>query len=329
MNSTITSLLSQLDFGTPTICDNLAIVPLLNSKNGKQNYLTMDEGLTSSMFQIEELEDGAEVNDIRFFNKSEKFALLFEGEELIGAKQNRILNVSVLVKPKTEQTLPVSCVEAGRWHHTHQDRSQQRFRSANRMHYARGRAYENQAVTMSLSERREYRSDQSRVWADIDLKSQRMNARSPSAASDAMYVSAETKIEKFLNAFAHQTGQIGSVFLIDGKVSGVEIFESESTHKNLMPKLVQSYALDAIDTALSQRERGVEAVKDSNGKFEKAARDFAARLQSAMTDRFDGVCAGENYRFKGSQLTGGALVHDDELLHLCAFDLTEEEALEA
>lgn len=49
-------------------------------------------------------------------NHSESLLLLVEGQELIGAKQNRVLNTTVLIKPKSKVTIPVSCVEAGRWH---------------------------------------------------------------------------------------------------------------------------------------------------------------------------------------------------------------------
>jgi hypothetical protein len=38
-----------------------------------------------------------------------------DGEQLVGAKQNRILNMTVLVAAETEVTIPVSCVERGRW----------------------------------------------------------------------------------------------------------------------------------------------------------------------------------------------------------------------
>jgi hypothetical protein len=41
---------------------------------------------------------------------------LLDGEELIGAKQNRALNLTILAPAKQVIVIPVSCVEAGRWH---------------------------------------------------------------------------------------------------------------------------------------------------------------------------------------------------------------------
>ena len=305
------------------------MVPLSIDKNSQLKYITLDEGLASSEFDIEELDDGASVNDIQFHNKSDKFALLFEGEELLGAMQNRILNVSVLVTPHTNQNIPVSCVEAGRWHHKHRDREKQRFGAANRMHYARGRALENRSVSNNLDVSRRYQSDQSGIWSDIDRKSQRMNVSSPSAASDAMYVSSASKIDNFVESLTHTPNQVGSVFLIDGAVSGIELFANESTHKNMIEKLVRSYALDAIDAFLSRSQQDSEKSKEATGdQCVRAAEEFAERLKASWTKQFKGVCAGENFRLKDDGLTGGALVHDDQVLHLCAFALTGEEAPE-
>ena len=42
--------------------------------------------------------------------------LMIEGESLIGGRQNRTLNVTVLCPPHTATAVPVSCVEAHRWH---------------------------------------------------------------------------------------------------------------------------------------------------------------------------------------------------------------------
>ena len=48
-------------------------------------------------------------------NPIDSSVLLYDGEELVGAKQNRILNVSVLVGAGAKLPIPVSCVEQGRW----------------------------------------------------------------------------------------------------------------------------------------------------------------------------------------------------------------------
>ncbi|WP_457410456.1 ARPP-1 family domain-containing protein [Thermostichus sp. OS-CIW-20] len=49
-------------------------------------------------------------------NYSGFLLLLVEGQELVGAKQNRILNTAVLNKPKSKITILASCVEAFRRH---------------------------------------------------------------------------------------------------------------------------------------------------------------------------------------------------------------------
>jgi ARG and Rhodanese-Phosphatase-superfamily-associated Protein domain len=44
-----------------------------------------------------------------------------DGQELVGAKQNRVLNVTVLIEAESEVLLPLSCVEEGRWHELRPD----------------------------------------------------------------------------------------------------------------------------------------------------------------------------------------------------------------
>ena len=319
MNSTVPSFLRTLTVGEPTIHANLAMVPLLNNLSTRSDYITLEEGLASDLLEVEELEGGASVNDILFRNKSDHFALLFEGEEFLGAKQNRILNVSILVTAKSKQTLPVSCVEAGRWHHEHDEREQQKFSVADRMHYARGRAMENSAVSRNLASDNAFRGDQQSVWDDIERKSQRLSASSPTSASDVMYVSKKTSIEDYVKSFGHAPNQVGSVFLVNDKAAGIEIYANDTTHKQMLQRLVRSYALDAID---SENEGGGRSNRAQDSKREDArqeARAFVEQLENSWIKEFDGVCLGQNIRFRDDGVTGGALVHDERVLHLCAF----------
>ncbi len=352
MTTAITTFLSSLRFGESQFQDNLAMVPVFSDQTITQKYITLEEGIASSLLNVEELEGGASVNDILLRNKSNEFALLFEGEELLGAMQNRILDVSILVKPNTKQILPVACVEAGRWHYenreedlddNHGDISErddtddtivlmnpaprqsnvdkdeqskrQRFSVANRVHYARGRALQSDAVSSNLSTRREFRGNQSAVWSDISNKSRRMDTTSKTSASDAMYVSADTTMRKYVKYFKHSKKQIGSVFLVDGAVAGVEIFANGKTHRRMLPRLIRSYALDAIDSI-----RGKTRPKYHPAKVNSVtkAKRFIEQLQGSWVKEFDGVCLGKNVRFQDQELTGGALVHNDQVLHISA-----------
>ena len=47
--------------------------------------------------------------------------LMLDGEELVGAKKNRVLNVTVLIAAQSDTVIPVSCVEQGRWSYWSQE----------------------------------------------------------------------------------------------------------------------------------------------------------------------------------------------------------------
>ena len=59
--------------------------------------------------EINETSDAGTVSQLLFINKSDIPILILEGEELNGAKQNRIINVSILVPGNIGMVIPVSC----------------------------------------------------------------------------------------------------------------------------------------------------------------------------------------------------------------------------
>jgi len=159
--------LSQLTVGTPTSFRNLTLFPLLRpgADGAEPDYLLAEDAMAQGLAQITELADGGSVPELQLENHSPHAVLLLDGEELLGAKQNRVLNLTILAPPNKVTIIPVSCVEAGRWH-----TQSTAFHPASHMMYARARAARTSQVTSSMRSTRTRRSDQCSVWSDIAAK---------------------------------------------------------------------------------------------------------------------------------------------------------------
>src|SRR5438128_1202164 len=103
-----------IQFGEPREHRGVVVVPLFPLHDPVASYLTLDEALEGGL-RITEIGESGSVPELAVENPLEASVLLYDGVELVGAKQNRILNVSVLVDKKTTLKIPVSCVEQGRW----------------------------------------------------------------------------------------------------------------------------------------------------------------------------------------------------------------------
>src|ERR671934_1186204 len=100
--------------GDPVEHRGIVITPLFPRRDPLAQYLTLDEALPLG-FRVREVSDAGLVPELLAENPLTHDVLLYDGEELVGAKQNRILNVSVLVAAGKKLPIPVSCVEEGRW----------------------------------------------------------------------------------------------------------------------------------------------------------------------------------------------------------------------
>src|SRR5512137_2174245 len=101
--------------GDPIRHQALSVFPLFDGFQAPVEYLLSDEGIGSGTVTVEEVSEAGSVPDLLVENKGDVRVLFLEGEELVGAKQNRILNTSVLIAAHSRVKIPVSCVEAGRW----------------------------------------------------------------------------------------------------------------------------------------------------------------------------------------------------------------------
>ena len=104
-----------LQLGEPVTHRGITILPVFPLENPAAAYTTLEDALPRG-FRIAETSDAGSVPELVVENPLDEHVLLYDGEELIGAKQNRILNLSVLVAAGSRTAIPVSCVEVGRWH---------------------------------------------------------------------------------------------------------------------------------------------------------------------------------------------------------------------
>ncbi|HME96267.1 MAG TPA: DUF6569 family protein [Methylomirabilota bacterium] len=109
----VANLLATILTTAPVTHGAVAVVPLLAPSLDDPDWLTLDESGERS--RVTEVSEAGTVAFLKVANDADQPLLLLDGEELIGAKQNRILNTTVLVAAHTEVTIPVSCVEQGRW----------------------------------------------------------------------------------------------------------------------------------------------------------------------------------------------------------------------
>jgi len=104
--------------------------------------------------------------------------------------------------------------------------------------------------------------------------------------------------------------QVGAVFAINGGVVGLECFGYQQTFSKFFSKLVESYALDALDWF---EEPGKNQISS------ESVRHFLEGVQKAPGKSHPSLGLGENIRFENDLVSGASLVHDGRVLHLSAF----------
>jgi len=305
MEKVIADFLDQLKVGRKQSHKNLALYPLLSTYSINLDYLLLDEALSDNLVEVVEVSEGGSVPQLKVVNKSVRMVLILDGEELVGAKQNRIVNTTILVDRNSTLVIPVSCVEHGRWSY-----NTSKFHSQDRMMNANLRAMKSEQVSYSIRSVGEFRSDQGAIWEGIAEKAARREVHSPSGAMAAIYDKERPSIDAYIKEFHLIDSQIGAIFMINGKVAGMDAFGRSETFSKIFKKLLESYALDAIDWYEEGKE--YKALKSEVTKFRKAA-------DAAGSEGQLGVGLGTDFRIESRNVTGLALVLNDQILHLSVF----------
>jgi ARG and Rhodanese-Phosphatase-superfamily-associated Protein domain len=295
------SVLSTLEVGNPYVSGDLTMWPLLGGNGREPAYDLAAAAFGAGTLTVQEVSQGGSVPTLRVINGGPRPVLLLDGEQLVGAKQNRVLNVTVLVAAGTKLDVPVSCVEQGRWHYSRRD-----FVADDYIMNSELRARKMRDVSSTLRHRASRAGDQGAVWHGIAEKAMSMDVPSSTGAMRDTYQRHRTPIEGFVRDLAPVDRQVGAIFAAHGRFLGLEAFDAHATLDAMLPKLVRSHALEALDP---RRRRPGDPDGDDLALFLEAVGGLAM-------ERYPAVGLGHEYRLSGPGLQGGALEVDGTVLHV-------------
>jgi hypothetical protein len=263
-------------------------------------YRTLQEAIADGSVEVTE-RASASVPELVLHNKGQMMVLVLDGEEIVGGRQNRIVNASFLVAANVTFPLPVTCVEAGRWHEV-----SARFVPGESSYHSLKRLKHEQ-VTASLRASGRHTSDQGAVWASVAESASAADVASPTGAMHEIYRSREQDLAAYQQALSYVAGAVGLIVALNGKVAGADLFDQPHTAEVLWAKLVRSYVLDAL-----QGRAGDAAAQ------EQATR-VLERARSARSEVFPSTALGEDVRMEGDGVIGGALVYAETPVHVSLF----------
>jgi hypothetical protein len=305
----LSSTLAALEIGAPIASGPLTVFPLLRAGAPATAHALLDEALDAGLAEVTEISDGGSVPELLFREKSDRGILLVDGEELVGAKQNRVFNLTILVGAFQEVKIPVSSVEAGGWAWR-----SRRFASGKRKLNASARFANIRGVSASLRESgaRSRGDIQGEVWRSVDDSMSRFAVHSESSSLHEVYDAVEDRLQRQRGKVAALPGQVGAVLVAGGSVAGVEHFDAANTLAKLLPRLVDSYLFDAFEA-------------DETGAGEKAptmedVRALLARIAGAQPAVYTAVARGVDLRIEQLSLHAAALADGERVVHLSAFE---------
>jgi hypothetical protein len=162
VSAVIADLVGRLELGEPASDGGLTHMPVFARFLAAPAFVTLEEALAARTLHVTEVSEGGAVPMLKAHNCGEVGVLVHDGEELMGAKQNRVLNTTVYIKPGQEIVIPVSCTEAGRW--SYRSRA---FGDSGYMAAPAIRLEASKSVTLNVRASGRYASDQGRVWEEV------------------------------------------------------------------------------------------------------------------------------------------------------------------
>jgi hypothetical protein len=293
-----TKLNETIQLGDPIEHQGIAIAPLFPRREPVAQYLTLEEAIPLGLV-VREVDAAGSVPELLVMNPLEADVLLYDGEELIGAKQNRILNVTVLVPAQSETPIPVSCVEEGRWSARSASFATARHVSYPDLRRRKAEALSVDPLALGLA--------QGEVWDEMRSKVERLEASAPTGAQADVFRSQDRDLAGLRSAFPLLPGQCGALLALGPNRLVLDYVSRPDAFVRLYPKLLEGYLLDGLEH-LGAEPTAAETLES-----------FVERAEEAPRSRRSSAGLGDDLRLRGDDVIGSGLAVESELVQLCVF----------
>jgi hypothetical protein len=290
----------EIRVGDPARHEALAVFPLYGPGDSAVEYLLSDEALAAGSVTVEETSEAGSVPTLVVTNQADALVLFLEGEELRGAKQNRVLNTSLLAAARARTPIPVSCVEQGRWRYASRSFGHSGSHSSSKLRHVLKKS-----VSDSAKAGRGHGSDQGEVWKEVGRQMDSLGAASPTAAMADTYEAYRHRLDEFQQRLRYAEGATGLAVAVGGRVVSVDLFDKPSTCRKVWDRLLTGVILDALEALPSEEQAGPDRVREA-----------LAHLRAAPWQQTPAVGAGEEYRSDSDDgrhasalVLAGAVVH--------------------
>ncbi len=247
--------------------------------------------------------DNAQVGSLLAVNPTDTPILIVDGEHFLGGKQNRAVNASVLVPARAERSVPVSCLEKGRWGQA-QPYQRDVVNASPRI-----RRVIQEGVFDSMQQVQSHASDQGRVWSEIEDELQSNQAHSSTAAAMESHRQvyrhdkARAKAAQELTALGPLPGQCGIAVSQGPWITAIEIFGARHLLSQHWGALVKSQLMEhPTHTGHPSADRALWVIR---------------RFAAMASQEAPGIGIGTNIRVRDKKRIGQALMCEETLVHGC------------
>jgi len=291
----LAAYLDHVEIAEPLSYRQLAVYPVLLSghRTLPGGWLTLDAALARGVLAVIEKGAAGSVPVVVVENRSrDEHVFIMAGEVISGGKQTRTVRQDVVLAPGQRIDLSVFCVEAHRWEGSKE--------------FSAGKMLLPQSIQQELRKG----ADQRAIWSEVARNNAALKAENATGSLELALNSkpVQEKLGEVRRAVLPKVpdGTVGFIFVDRGRALGAELFGRDDLARALLPKLLDSYAIDCLVIYKDLREE-----KTDN----RAAIEFFQRVCRAGSQRTETPGSGAGIRTRSGGLLGDGVSLGDTLVH--------------